>query len=102
MKQFKPLLTFFILLIAVSCRKDNRIVTPPPSVEQTNAVKSAITPFAATVTTENFESGTKTAYATGNVTLATGVWTFNDALLGDLSTDRKNGTKSARVRNSGK
>src|SRR6185369_11271852 len=64
----------------------------------TNAVKALLL----TSTSETFESGTKTAYATGNVTLTTGVWTFNDALIGDLSTDRKNGTKSARIRNSGK
>jgi hypothetical protein len=53
------------------------------------------------VTTENFETGSKTSYTTGNVTLSTGVWNFNDALLGNLPTDRKNGTQSARVRNSG-
>ncbi len=55
----------------------------------------------ATVTTENFESGTKTSYTTGNVTLATGVWTFNDALLGTSTSDAKDGNQSARVRNSG-
>src|SRR6266700_4256431 len=101
MKLFKPLLTLAILFIIVSCTKESRVSSPvnqPPAVTANNA----IIPFAATVTTENFETGTKAAYATGNVTLSTGVWTFNDALLGNLSTDRKNGTQSARVRNSGK
>ncbi|MBD2166272.1 EndoU domain-containing protein [Calothrix membranacea FACHB-236] len=51
---------------------------------------------------EAFENGTKTSYASGNVNLDTGSWNLNDALIGDLSTDRKNGTKSARIRNSGK
>ena len=55
----------------------------------------------AVAVTENFESGTKGSYTTGNVTLTTGSWSFNDALLGNLSTDKKNGTQSARVRNSG-
>jgi hypothetical protein len=55
--------------------------------------------FATTI--ENFETGSKTSYATGNVTLSTGVWNFKDALLGNLSTDRKNGVQSARVRNAG-
>ena len=50
---------------------------------------------------EGFESGTKTAYATADVQLATGWWNFNDALIGNLSTDRKNGTASARIRNVG-
>jgi endonuclease G len=51
---------------------------------------------------EGFESGTKTAYAAADVTLGSGVWTFDEALIGNLSTDVKNGTKSARIRNSGK
>ncbi len=51
---------------------------------------------------EAFDTGTKTAYATGTVTLATGTWTLNDALLGSSSSDRKNGAQSVRVRNSGK
>ncbi|HLO86040.1 MAG TPA: EndoU domain-containing protein [Nostocaceae cyanobacterium] len=51
---------------------------------------------------EGFESGTKGAYAAGNVTLSSGVWYFDEALIGNLSTDRKTGTQSARIRNSGK
>jgi endonuclease G len=51
---------------------------------------------------ENFESGTKTAYAAANVTLSTGVWNLNDALIGTSSSDRKNGSQSVRTRNSGK
>lgn len=106
MKQFKPLFTFFLFVIAVSCSncsKDSRVSSVLPNTTEPTAVKAAaVVPLTATVTTENFESGTKTAYATGNVTLSTGVWTFNDALLGNLSTDKKNGTQSARVRNSGK
>ena len=59
-------------------------------------------PAAALVTTvENFETGTKAAYADGTVTLSTGVWDFNDALIGNLSTDEKNGSQSARIRNTG-
>jgi endonuclease G, mitochondrial len=56
---------------------------------------------AQTTFNEGFESGTKTAYAIGNVTLSTGVWTFDDALIGNLSTDHKTGTAAARVRNVG-
>ena len=50
---------------------------------------------------ETFESGTKTAYAAADVQLATGFWNFNDALIGNLSTDRKTGAASARIRNAG-
>ena len=50
---------------------------------------------------EGFETGTKTAYTTGSVTLGSGAWTLNDALLGNTTADPKTGTQSARVRNSG-
>ncbi|GMK42017.1 DNA-binding protein [Paenibacillus sp. CCS19] len=50
---------------------------------------------------EGFESGTKTAYTAGSVTLGSGSWTFDNALIGDLSTDKKTGTKSARIRAAG-
>jgi endonuclease G, mitochondrial len=51
---------------------------------------------------EGFESGTKAAFAAADVTLGSGVWNLNEALIGNLSTDVKNGAQSARVRNSGK
>lgn len=53
-------------------------------------------------TTETLESGTKTSYTTGNVTLSTGSWKFTDALIGTSTSDRKVSAKSARVRNVGK
>jgi endonuclease G len=54
-----------------------------------------------TAFTEGFEAGGKTSYATANVQLASGQWNFNDALIGNLSTDRKTGSYSARIRNVG-
>jgi endonuclease G len=50
---------------------------------------------------EGFETGIKSSYTTGNVTLSTGSWTFNDALIGNLSSDAKTGAFSARLRNVG-
>jgi len=50
---------------------------------------------------EGFEAGGKTAYAAANVALGTGSWFMDDALTGNLSTDRKTGTYSARIRNTG-
>ncbi|MBE9008116.1 EndoU domain-containing protein [Fortiea sp. LEGE XX443] len=52
--------------------------------------------------TEGFEFGTKASYAAADVNLSTGLWNLNDALIGDLSTDRKSGLRSARIRNSGR
>jgi endonuclease G len=56
---------------------------------------------AAVTTSEGFESATKTAYASANVTLGSGSWNLSDALIGNLSTDVFSGTQSARIRNSG-
>ena len=50
---------------------------------------------------ETFETGTKTSYAVADVVLSTGSWRFDDALVGNLSTDRKTGSASARLRNTG-
>ncbi|WP_243644440.1 Ig domain protein group 2 domain protein [Paenibacillus pinisoli] len=50
---------------------------------------------------ETFEAGVKGAYATGTVTLDSGSWTFDNALIGDMTTDKKVGAKSARVRADG-
>jgi endonuclease G len=45
------------------------------------------------VITEDFEVGTKGAYAIADVQLSTGIWSFNDAVIGNLAADLKNGTK---------
>lgn len=56
-----------------------------------------------TTTKEDFEIGTKASYLPAvDVTLKTGVWNFNDALIGNLANDVKNGTKSARVHYDGR
>ncbi len=51
---------------------------------------------------EGFETGGKTAYAAANVTLGSGSWYLDDALTGNTSSDRKTGSYSARVRNTGR
>jgi endonuclease G len=50
---------------------------------------------------EGFEAGGKSSYAAANVTLGSGSWLMDDALTGNLSTDRKTGAYSARIRNTG-
>ncbi|HVI44651.1 MAG TPA: hypothetical protein VM802_07270 [Chitinophaga sp.] len=83
-----------IALSLASCTKEK--ASEAPQQTQNKAVTETIG------VAENFDTGTKGAYATGTVTLSSGSWTFNDALLGNLSTDVKNGAQAARVRNSGK
>jgi endonuclease G len=85
----------FAGMLFASCKKELD-VTPLP--EQKN---SRATTESTTLLTENFESGSKTAYTSGSVTLSSGSWTLDDALLGTLATDLKNGTTSVRIRNTG-
>ena len=50
---------------------------------------------------EPFEGDSKGSYAVADVDLSSGTWTLDDALLGSLAGDAKNGTQAVRVRNSG-
>ncbi len=52
-------------------------------------------------TVEDFEAGSKSAYAAGNVTFASGSWNLSDALIGATGADVTDGAKAVRVRNSG-
>lgn len=61
----------------------------------------SLTTATMTPLSEGFEAGGKTSYAAANVTLGTGSWFMDDALTGNLSTDRKTGAFSARIRNTG-
>jgi len=54
------------------------------------------------VVSEGFEGGSKTAYAAGSVSLASGAWNLDDALIGTSTADAKTGSKAVRVRNSGR
>ncbi|MBD1393557.1 DNA/RNA non-specific endonuclease [Mucilaginibacter glaciei] len=81
----------FALLVVAGCKKDFRsgiTVDPAPPVEPPK-------PYAIT---ESFENGTKAAYAIADVQLNTGIWSFNDGLIGNLAADLKNGAKSVRLR----
>jgi endonuclease G, mitochondrial len=51
---------------------------------------------------EDFESAYKNSYAGGEVTFPDGTWYFDEALLGSLSGDKKNGSQSVRIRGYGK
>lgn len=85
----KNFLLYAGLAIAFTgCSKTTIKVTPPPSTPA---------PILYTIT-EDFESGTKGAYAAADVNLSTGTWNFDNALLGSLAADQKNGTKSVRMK----
>lgn len=47
---------------------------------------------------ENFEAGSKSAYAEGEVACAAATWYMNQALIGNTSGDRKNGGNAVRMK----
>ncbi|MDR3668964.1 MAG: hypothetical protein P4L35_19215, partial [Ignavibacteriaceae bacterium] len=93
------LIAFLSFLIVSGCKESSNTIIDQPVIDQT--ISKAIMPLTQSMATEGFETGSKTAYAAADVTLGTGVWNMDDALIGTSSSDVKNGTASARVRNSG-
>lgn len=90
------ILTTALLGLTVACTS---VQDPAP---QAPAARTAPQAVSATGFPEGFETGTKTAYTTGSVTLGSGSWTLDDALIGNTTADHKTGAQSARVRNVGK
>ncbi|MEC5143247.1 DNA/RNA non-specific endonuclease [Chitinophaga sp. 212800010-3] len=78
-----------------ACKKEADI-----QPQEINKPRAAVTE-SVTLLNEDFESGTKTAYAVSSVQLSSGSWTLDDALIGTLAGDLKNGSKSVRIRNTG-
>lgn len=97
MRKLKYLTLAVLLMASFSCKKENEnlessaVITTESSAEKTSALLL-----------EDFEGGTKTAYTAADVVLTSGTWNLNDALIGNTTSDQKNGLQSARVRNSGK
>jgi DNA/RNA endonuclease G (NUC1) len=97
----RSLLLFVVLsfLFVSGCKDSSMTVIDQPNEIQSLAKASPSATLA--ILAEGFETGSKTAYAAADVTLGTGVWNMNDALIGNTTSDIKNGTASARIRNSG-
>ena len=68
---------------------------------RTGTASIAVTAFAppppAGSYTASFDDGTKAGYASGNVTLSNKVWNLTGVLIGSDITDKKIGTKAARL-----
>lgn len=85
------------MLTWTGCKKSDSstgtTVTPPPVDNSSNPISSPAT--------ENFEAGSKDSYDAATITLSTGKWSFDNAVIGNSADDRKNGSKSARLQESG-
>ncbi len=104
MKKLRLILSFATIALffyACSPEKEYADTAYPSSAQRSQGNINMITAISAGFP-ETFESGTKTAYAAGNVVLSSGTWNLNEALIGTSSSDPKNGTKSVRIRDLGK
>jgi endonuclease G len=96
MKKIKLLFSIVLFgLLAISCATEDINYSLPETTTSSLLLK-IYTGFP-----ETFESGSKTSYAAADVTLPTGIWNLNNALIGTLSGDKKNGAKSIRIQNTG-
>lgn len=86
----KVVLFAIVLLTLVGCSKKS-------DQPATTAVAYKHVPSPYTIK-EDFEMGSKAAYLLGDVTIKTGNWSFDDALLGKLPADIKNDLQSVRLR----
>lgn len=86
-----------VAFLFVSCAKNLNQRAPGQGPAAISTTQRAVTQSLF----EDFESGTKTAYAEGSVTFSSGSWTLSDALVGTSSSDPKDGSHSIRVRNTG-
>ncbi|HMG69041.1 MAG TPA: DNA/RNA non-specific endonuclease, partial [Chitinophagaceae bacterium] len=73
------------------------------SIPRINAIApgQSTTAQAISSISEDFESGSKSSYGPADVQLSSGSWFFNNALIGSLSSDQKNGSRSVRIKGAG-
>lgn len=101
-RQLGVVLTASSLLLGSACERAEVFPTEQPAARQ-----GATAPPPAPAQTspagfpETFESGTKGSYAVADVTLGSGVWRLDNALIGTSTSDAKTGTRSVRVTASG-
>lgn len=96
MNKFLKVFTLLIIFSILSCQKEELLESNTPSVLLAPEIKRVAATFP-----ETFEGGTKTSYTAGNVSLGSGSWYFNNALIGTSTSDRKTGSKSARIQGAG-
>ncbi|PYF76047.1 DNA/RNA non-specific endonuclease [Pedobacter nutrimenti] len=90
-----------LCLALASCKKESQVEPVVVENQQRPAGLSLAQATAQQILSENFENGTKASYAAASVTLGSGSWTLDDALIGNSAADAKSGSKSVRIRNTG-
>jgi endonuclease G len=85
----KLLIYFSVAAILTGCTK---------KTNQPLELEPAIPPITYSIVEDFENTAVKTSYVAANVSMPTGTWNLDDALVGDLPTDLKNGLRSVRLR----
>lgn len=91
-----------VVFVFISCEREYPIPIKEKEVAYELAQPQDTFNLATAALFENFEMGSKTSYAGASITLSTGTWYLNNALIGTSSSDRKHGSKSVRITSTGK
>ena len=93
---FKFLLFLQVLLLLTSCSTEDDQQIYDAAATSRNFIVNAQGDYE-----ENFEAASKSSYAGKTVAFTDGNWYFQDALLGSLAADAKNGDQSVRMTGNG-
>jgi endonuclease G len=93
-KMFHYLFAIAVIFSVSSCQKEE--LAEPIQDAPVHASAPIYSGFPETI-----EAGSKISYTAADVTLSTGIWNFNNALIGTSTSDRKAGLKSARIQSTG-
>ena len=82
---------------------DAEIIIPVDTIpiDSVDYVYTEPTPIVKDNFFEDFEKGSKSAFAEATVTCTAATWVMTDALIGSLNKDKKNDSKSVRLKNGG-
>lgn len=95
MKRLLAFTGFGLIVLMTACSGDEPAPIDPIVTDTTSLPVSS--PL-----TETFESGNKQDYASSSIQLNTGKWNFTDAVIGNTTDDKKNGSRSVRIARDGK
>ncbi|HEY9001791.1 MAG TPA: DNA/RNA non-specific endonuclease [Mucilaginibacter sp.] len=93
--KLKHVLVGLTILLAACSKKDDSPIVPAGGGTTPGKTPTQDSLYQVT---EDFEKGTKGAYAIANVALKTGSWSLDDALIGNTGSDTRIDTWSIRLR----
>lgn len=92
-----PTKLFVVGVLAFSLQSCLTLVTPSGRGNMPSVATTAARNFP-----EGFDTGSKRTYESATVSLPSGLWTLDEAVIGSAENDQRNGEKSVRMRENGR